>query len=233
MNVNLRNNGIRELPSIWADTIEILDLCDNHIRIVRSLPANLIWFSCTNNQITSICPLPKKTRFLQCDKNQLEELPILSESLVYLYASHNRIRALPKFPESLSLLDCNHNHITRLDIPLPAGLRSLYLDQNPMTMIPRVPTRIDVISLNDDLMDLVRRVPDYIAQSKSGKTNHAHDVLMAFKIAYYLAKYRRPLRDALWRIRERRAMEDMHPSVIRRMLDDGIELDDIYTMLVA
>ena len=233
MNVNLRNNRISELPSIWADTIEILDLCNNEIQIVLSLPDNLKWFSCSNNQITSICPLPKKTCFLQCDNNALEEIPILPESIVYVYAYHNRIRALSKFPDNLNVLDCSHNCITQIDIPLPAGLRSLYLDKNPITMVPRLPSRIALVSLNDEIMDLVRRVPDHIVSTIGGKINHAHDAVMAFKTAYYLAKYRRPLRDALWRIRERHAMEDMHPSVIRRMLDKGIELDDIYMTLVS
>ena len=233
INVNLRNNRIRELPPVWANSIEIIDVSNNEIQVIRSLPTNLLWFGCSNNQITTVCPLPKKTRVFLCNHNQINELPPLSQALVHLYASNNRIRKLPPLPEGLSVLDCSHNRIQSFDAPLPELLLTLNCEQNPMTMVPRVPLYLNNVYMNDAFMALFQRVPDDIASTISAKINYTHDVLMAFKMSYYCMRFRRSLRDALWRIRELQAMKDMHPSVICRMLDEGIDPDDIYISLVG
>lgn len=225
----VRNNQIRELPSYWPNTMEIIDCAHNQISVIRSLPPKLLWFDCSHNQISTICPLPPHTRVFLCDHNQINELPRLSEDLVDLYASYNQIQCLPILPLELVTLSCSNNLLRQLPDPLPNTLTELVCNDNPMTMIPRIPSSVSALTLNDEFMQWLDRVPRDHADRK---VQYVYEVLIAFREAYYSAKFRRPLRDALWRIREKHAMEDMHPSVIRRMLSDGIDMEDIYMILI-
>lgn len=227
--LNIRYNKIRELPSVWPNTLEILDCSHNQIRVIRSLPPALLWFDCSYNEISTICPLPPRTRIFACKHNQVNELPPLSEDLVSLYASYNAIKQLPILPLDLIILECAHNQIQQLP-ELPTTLRTLMCNDNPMPMFPRIPTTVNVVILNNVFMQWMNRVP---SQYEGQEAQYAYNVWTAFREAYYTAKYRRPLRDALWRIREKHAMEDMHPSVIERMLDEGIDIDDIRVRLVS
>jgi Leucine-rich repeat (LRR) protein len=158
--------------------------------------------SCGNNPITHIPILPNTLRVLVCNNIGLTYLPGLPATLTSLYCQHNRLPELPMLPPNLGFLACHSNELIIMP-DLPSPLKYLYCDQNPLIYKEPTITNINIIN---------KRLKQY-----------------AFW--YQCQKYRHRYRHWLWGlVREKKAMAELHPTVLTKLLDQGLTIDDIYSV---
>ena len=68
--------------------------------------------------------------YISCSYNQLTELPKLPNSLKQLYCSDNKLTSLPEFPNLLQNINCSNNKLKSLP-ELPKSLKWVKHDNNP------------------------------------------------------------------------------------------------------
>lgn len=94
--VRMAGSGLTELPPLEdPETIATLDVSDNRLTSLPSLPPNLTMLLCYNNQLT--------------------ELPELPPTLVRFAANNNRITRIPRIPDSVMLMNMGNNPLLEPD----------------------------------------------------------------------------------------------------------------------
>ena len=83
--------------------------------------------------------------YISCSYNQLTELPKLPNSLQILNCSYNQLTSLPKLPNSLIHLDCCFNKLIVLP-ELPNSLKRLYCGANKLASLPKLPYSLEILS---------------------------------------------------------------------------------------
>lgn len=160
---------------------------------------------------TLMCTLPEidklsnLTEFVCYHNPNMAKLPRLPESLTDLNCPYNRLKSIPALPRSIYRVVCNNNNID--DLPfIPAELLYLNCTKNPMTKM--------------HLMPLIEHVNYY--QPLGRVSSYWDDLdwirnIQRFRAFYYSLKFIRPW---VWRIREKRMREELHPNRIALLLQD-------------
>jgi uncharacterized repeat protein (TIGR01451 family) len=120
-----------------------------------TLPADLKYFSCYNNNLTTLPPLPASLLSLNCGYNLLTDLGSLPPQLKFLNCANNSyLTALPELPATLETLDCMTCDLAVLP-ELPSGLQELVCYENQLTVLPELPTSLkNLMVINNKLTAL-------------------------------------------------------------------------------
>ncbi len=136
------------------------------VKNITSLPnlnefTNLLLLNCHNNQLTTLPTLPENLEFFYCSDNQLISLPELHKlhKLKILYCPFNQLTVLPSLFENLQILDCNHNQLTCLPT-LPKNLQALYCSYNQLTVLPTLPENLGTLYCSYNQLTVLPTLPD-------------------------------------------------------------------------
>ena len=138
--INCNRNFITEIPKTLPHNLTTLYLGNNLItEIPKTLPNKLEYLSLSHNSITDVpeLHLPNLT-YLNLRNNFIHNLPNqLPTELYDISLAGNLIKKLPtKLPPKLKFLDLSNNLITKLPNQLPNKLFCLKLSDNKITTIP-------------------------------------------------------------------------------------------------
>ena len=252
--INVIYNQLRILPEL-PETMTEIYCSHNHIRHLPCLPNNLSELHCNNNFLTDLPPLPPNLNLLNCQHNQISKMPELPTTMMYFNCSNNWLKTLPELPNGLYELSCESNHLISLPV-LPKNLELLLCGHNKLTVLPELPEKVRFLYCNHNQL---RQLPYFhnhplFGFHFEGNPLELYDVLSRiasiddqrrvsnqwylFREKYFQRKYKKSLRDWLWRIREKRVREEMHPDRIRALLenvaDEDLEkrLDEIFENII-
>lgn len=192
-----------EVPTLPENLIELYIQYTN-ISKLPVLPATLLYLQCSYNNLTGLPELPLGLLDLYCTNNKIEIIPKLPATLVYLDCDYNKIEYIPKLPETLVMLDCTNNCINLLP-DIPEECQEIYIRGNPLSQMPEMPI---FSGISYEYSRIIRKRIRCIRR---------------FRELYY----KKFIRAYLWRFRERKVMEDMHPDRISKLLVDGACFADI------
>lgn len=138
--------GISDISGIdQLVNLRYLDLSENTIRELPTLPPNLTILTMTDNLIEDISATTalRMISDLVFTNNRIRSLPDFDDMPFFseLYVAENRLRALPDFrqkPFRLTILDAAYNQIETIG-GLPELLFHLDLSSNLLSEIPEVP----------------------------------------------------------------------------------------------
>ena len=122
---------------------------------------------------------------------------------VIIYIMHTNIELLSNLPDNVTHLYICVTTLTEFSVSLPNTLIYLNCSNNP-------------------LLELI--YPDF-------KINTINKI-NSFRHLYYSLKFKKQFRQWLWKLREKKAIVEMHPDIIVQMLDNGMDIDDIYSQLI-
>ncbi len=145
------SNHIKFIPSPLPLTLDSLICGNNQIDTLPSLPPNLVYLACYDNNLSFLPTLPSTLNYLDCSINQLTGLPALPNSLLYLYCNGNGIPVLPPLPANLQQLNCGWNKLPSLPT-LPSTLITLGCDNNQIPTLPALPNSLVSLSCNSNLL---------------------------------------------------------------------------------
>jgi Leucine-rich repeat (LRR) protein len=207
--IDCGNNIITKIPENLPSELEILYLNDNLIsEIPKKLPAKLYMLYLANNVITKVpnLQLPVLT-YLDLSKNCISELPSkLPPTLFDLNLANNSITKLPnQLPPSLGFLNLKNNLITKIPNQLPTKLFSLklsgnkiitipdsiikceklqilYLDNNRIVELPKLPVRTRSIHLDNNPIDESELDLSYLPKYEPSSTKKNHQLTNNYTI---------------------------------------------------
>ena len=137
----------------------------------------------------------------------LTSLPFLPNHITILCCNGNQLTSLPQLPPNLTQLWCDDNQLTSLP-PLPTGLLRLQCTNNQLSSLPDLP---------DTLRDLAcegNKLPPRLHQ----ELPHEYIVRMG-------GEERCSQRVKLFK--EELMMNRWHPSRVLRLLEAGVEMEDM------
>jgi Leucine-rich repeat (LRR) protein len=76
-----------------------------------TLPQNIIFLSCSFNNLTSLPTIPYKLKELYCSDNHLTSMPTLPQNIIFLSCSFNNLNYFPTLPENIHELFWHNNPI--------------------------------------------------------------------------------------------------------------------------
>jgi hypothetical protein len=166
-----------------------------------TLPQNLEYLFCVDNQLTCLPSLPKNLQELYCNDNQLSLLPNLSENLKILCCYNNQLTCLPTFPQNLEELYCINNQLHVLP-NLPQNLEEIDCFNNPIYEIVN----------NNSLIKIKKNV----------------QIINNFRNLYYCLKFKKQFRKWLWeKVREPNVKKLYNPNYLVENLGDEDDLDTV------
>lgn len=154
----VKKNRLQWLPPL-PGALRTLIGDDNRLRCLPELPDGLRKLTVSGNLLTRLPPLPGTLLKLLCCHNRLEWLPPFPSQLRKLRCLRNRLTHLPPFPRSLKVLDCASNEISFLPKMLPYTLRHLSLTDNPLEVLPILPSSLTYFRLGEGLPPIRGYVP--------------------------------------------------------------------------
>ncbi|MCJ7637601.1 MAG: hypothetical protein MUO21_08945 [Nitrososphaeraceae archaeon] len=112
--VDLCNNNLINIPSL-PYTVEELLVINNQITTINSLVQYpfLKRINCSNNLIREI-PMIDSAEILICDNNKIEKITNKLPKLIKLMISNNRIKRLPNY-ENLRILEIENNDLEQIE----------------------------------------------------------------------------------------------------------------------
>lgn len=165
--IDLSSVGITGIRYIWKCVkLSILNVNNNFLTTIGSLPVTTSIFSCNNNAITSITSLSNTSMsYFDCNQNSLSLLPTLTNTMSYINCSNNPITSLPvTLPFGLTQLYCNSllitteplafpnsivsmsfatcSNLTTWITPLPTSLVSFNCGYSPIGSLPTIPSQV-------------------------------------------------------------------------------------------
>ena len=140
------SNHITDLTGIQAfSNLTSLNVADNDLTFLPSLPPNLKTFRCSNNRLVQLPVLPSGLTVFHCYGNLLTSLPELPKNLEVFNCSQNRLSALPALPNTLQSFYCSYNNLNGLPV-LPNSMTDLGCAANNLTKIPDLPPNLILLS---------------------------------------------------------------------------------------
>jgi hypothetical protein len=145
--------------SVWNSTFGQIEEC-------------LQWRSLTkinlcDNSLVDLPSLPRGLEELACYENKLVSLPALPKSLKKLWCSLNRLATLPTLPAGLEELSCHSNKFTVLPT-LPESLKKLWCGNNPIVILPSLPRCLEVLSCSYGHLETLPTLPDTLKEVACG-----------------------------------------------------------------
>lgn len=170
--LDVANNHLTNLPSVPSTLIE-LHVHSNQIPTIPTLPLGLEELQITNNPpLTSLPVLPNTIRNLSCGQNEnLNTLPTLPDSLRTLNFSHGNLLSLPDLPPELTVMRCVDNeNLTSLPT-LPNGLYQLNFQGCNVSTPPPFPNSIGILNCADNGISTLDSLPTDIFDLHIGWNN--------------------------------------------------------------
>ncbi len=137
--LGLINCTLHSLPDPLPDSLVQLNVDNNYLDSLPSLPAGLTILDCGYNSLTQIPALPHALTSLQANRNRLVSLPALPQGMTSLSVSDNQLTYLPSLPNGIKSLACHFNQLTALPA-MPDSLLTLILNSNhQLACVPPLP----------------------------------------------------------------------------------------------
>ena len=220
--------------------LTIMDCSLNNLtHLPDYLPLTLKKLYCFGNQLYKLPTLPNTLEELFCQKNRLISLPSLPDNLSVLICCENMLQLLPSLPCHLTRLDCEKNRLITIP-PLPSYLRLLFCYDNCLRKLPNLPETLSMIFCGNNRLEFIPILPVKLREILCEENpliykentisciNQTNKILGRFQELYYHLKCKKQFREILWeRIRQKHIKEDFHPSKIRQLLDNGIDIEDL------
>ena len=109
------SNNISDLTGISGfSNLTSLNVADNNLTFLPTLPSGLTTFRCSNNRLTQLPTLPSALTVFHCYGNKLTQLPSLPVNLKVFDCSRNQLSALPTLPATLESFYCSYNNLNGL-----------------------------------------------------------------------------------------------------------------------
>ncbi|MEX1193328.1 MAG: T9SS type A sorting domain-containing protein [Brumimicrobium sp.] len=170
--LDVANNHVTNLPSVPSTLIELI-VNGNQIPNIPTLPLGLEVLHVTDNPpLTSLPVLPNTIRYLSCGQNDnLHTLPTLPDSLQSLNCGHGDLLSLPALPPKMTLLRCNGNvNITSLPT-LPTELYQLNFQGCSVSTPPPFPNTIGILNCADNSINSLDSLPTNLSNLYIGWNN--------------------------------------------------------------
>lgn len=219
--LNILNNKIKEIPEL-PHTLIKFNCSYNKLTELPELPNGLKEFGCSANPLKKfiLSNLPPTLEILRCSDNNLEYFSELPSTLIDLSCTRNNLKIFPKLPSTLKYLDCSENKLKSLPV-LPLSLKKLWCYKNKLIYLPDLPDTIEYFDYSGN-KNIVYEKNCIIHINEVNKN----------KYLSYCLKYQDKFNSWLWKVREKIAMRIMHPSNINRLLNEGVDIDDLYKYLI-
>lgn len=170
--LDITNNHLNYVPSFPNSLIEIY-LGSNSLSSIPTLPSNLeVLRVYDNSSLTSLPSLPGTLRELSCGQNiNMPTLPSLPSSLEVLQASHGDLTSLPALPAGLILLHCLHNDNLSTLPTLPSSLNHLNFQGCSVSNPPPFPNSISILNCADNGITALDSLPTSLTDLYCGWNN--------------------------------------------------------------
>lgn len=248
-----------KLPPIFPPTLKLLNCDDIKLhQLPDNLPNTLKELSCCNNQLTSLPDvLPKNLNELMFSYNNIKTFPVQIEQLplTKLWCSYNELTLIPDvlpptledfscawnalkylpmaLPSGLKKLCCNHTLLKRLPANLPAGLKELNCSDNCLTILPDLPSTLELLTIvNNPLIEKYPQIDTFLTIYPDNPVKYAKAVVEYVNQRNILL--RAQARNAVWnhenKILECYAKRTMHPNHLLPLIeDDTMDIDEYMT----
>jgi Leucine-rich repeat (LRR) protein len=200
-------------------------ICTNlSLEKIPELPSNLRYLDCSHNKLKKLPQLPSKLVHLCCSYNYLKKLPELPSDILILDVKYNYLTELPFLPNKIKYLNCNNNKITNQVFPELPNLKFLFCTENSkLGFLPTLYNEHIFIEFNLSATIYKNRNIQHI--------NNVNKILKKWKYLFYCLKFKKKFNILLWKIREKIAIKNFHPSKIIKLLEKGINIEDLYKYL--
>lgn len=157
------SNNISDLTGITGfSNLISLNVADNNLTFLPTLPPGLTTFRCSNNRLTQLPTLPSGLTVFHCYGNKLTQLPTLPVNLKVFDCSRNQISALPTLPATLESFYCSYNNLNGLPF-LPNTLTDFGCANNNLTSLPPLPPNLTLVScFNNPSLKCLPKLPQFL-----------------------------------------------------------------------
>ena len=212
---------------------------------IDDIPMNVVKLSFTNLKLSV---LPDLTRFrhlrvLYCSHNRLTNIDNLPDNLEFIFCSNNRITCINNLPFWLTGLFCNNNKIRYIK-ELPPYLIRLFCSKNRLTSIPDLPFLFEMLVCHNNPLhslpylpySIIRICCENVPNIYSDRELYTINIINNFRSNYFTIKYGRKLLFHLIKKRMNKIKYELletgakllgHPDHIMRLLEAGVELEEI------
>ncbi len=135
---------IKRVPNLKYTHITVIKLRSCKLELLTSLPKTLEILDVSNNNLKTLPTIPSKTRYINISYNQITTFDNLSRNLEALICNDNEIINC-ELPNSLQHLNINNNKLCYLKIP--ENLEYFHGENNKFYEIPYFPKSITLIKL--------------------------------------------------------------------------------------
>ena len=147
VSLNVADNNLTSLPTL-PPGLTLFRCSNNKLTQLPNLPTSLTSFHCYGNKLTSLPSLPNNLRVFDCSNNQITTLPALPNTLEDFYCSYNALSSLPNLPPLLTDMGCSNNNLTQLP-NLPVNLILLSCFNNPaLKCLPKLPDSLQYLEIS-------------------------------------------------------------------------------------
>ena len=151
--INLKYNNIRKIENI-PEGVEDLDLSNNQLRVIENLPLSLKILRVNYNLICTIKNIPPNLHTLYINGNRIKSFDSCHlGGIKHLYMDSNPLKTLP-FMRGLLTLHVEHCNLRALPL-LPPTLRELYMRNNSITIIKKLPSSLTSILFSSNPIRLI------------------------------------------------------------------------------
>lgn len=136
--LELNDLGLSSLPGSWPPSVKYLNLSNNCLTCLPTLPDLLEFLYADHNLLTHLPEVwPAGVIELHLNFNQLEQLPkILPTNLTYLDVSDNRLKSLSdSLPFFIEVIIAYNNYLTHLSVS-PIYLTEINVSNNQIKDLP-------------------------------------------------------------------------------------------------
>jgi len=130
----LSENKLTQLNDLsFMENLVVIDLCNNNLSSVPTLPVTIEELLVMNNKINGINSLGQYPflKRINCSNNLIREIPII-DSVEILICENNKIEFIPKLPKLIKLMATNNRIKNLLDYD---NLRILEIENNGLENI--------------------------------------------------------------------------------------------------
>ena len=137
--VNLHNNSLTKLPILNYNLKENYKYYASYLSNKLYIPTDYMLTDYSDKNVK----MPDSISHLDLSNNFIEKIDVvLPKKLKYLDISFNKINYINQLPNTLEVLVCNDNKLT--DFKIPDNVYILYLNNNPLTLLPKLPNDINL-----------------------------------------------------------------------------------------
>jgi hypothetical protein len=212
---------------------------------IDDIPVNVIKLSFTNLKLRELPDLTrfKHLRVIHCSNNRLTSIDNLPDNIEFIFCSNNRITCINNLPFWLSGLFCNNNRIQYIK-ELPPYLLRLFCNKNQLTSIPDLPFLFEVLMCHQNPLHSLPYLPysiirlgcENVPDIYPGRELYTINIINNFRSNYFTLKYGHKLLFHLIKQRMNKTKYELletgakmmgHPDHIMRLLEEGVELEEI------